>query len=103
MVRLADATVDDWGVRFRVEILPARGFRPQEKEEFDAAACWDFFHMSNHAMWGCGWLIVTTPEAVRRAEAYAAEQQRKPHDLMQFVNELAFPKGYQVIWWGGHG
>jgi len=98
-VRITEVRVDEWGVLLRLRIVAAKGFSPQQKKSFEAAACWANFSMSELAVWAPGitWYLVTDPSRVERILARAAELGASTNGLSQFISETGFPDGAAMI------
>lgn len=74
LVRLADVSFDAWGVRARVEPIPAHGLRSDHRGPWDISCAWPYFGASP-THWSQSYVSVRIefdPELVNAVVAYAA-------------------------------
>ena len=90
LVRVTDVQPSEWGVGFKLDVVPAPGFVDLGKTPLGMSATWEVLGVGDdyvHATWA-SWMLVFNPDMVETIKERAREHPA-PTVLMNIVNEVA--------------
>ena len=75
LVVVTSAIVDDWGVKFDLQVVPAPGFLAFDRTTFTIDCCWDYVTLKDRRISAAyaGWTLMFSPDRVEQIKSLAVE------------------------------
>jgi hypothetical protein len=87
LVKVIEADVSDWGVKYTFECIPAPGIEASATVEFSADGSWEALHISDESI-GIAWvgsILVFRDDLVESILAFANQTDDR-QQMMSFIN-----------------